>query len=119
MRLARWFDAVVFGERFAADAKDLERALDALAVARRQARRGDRIDALQFLVQGVGTVARGLRGERCAHRAIGGRHCIEPVEQRFEVEHRAADEQRQAAAGGDLADQPGRVADEARRRIRL
>ncbi len=111
--------AQVRRQRHAADAVHLERALDALRVAGGQARGGDGVDALQFLPQRVEAVARELRGEPGAHLAVGRGQRVEALEQRLEVEHRAADEQRQRAARGDAGDQPLGVGDEARRRVRL
>ena len=59
------------------------------------------------------------RVDRGAHRGVGRRHRVEAVEQRLEVQHRAADEQRQRAARADRRDRRARVGDEARRRVAL
>ena len=98
---------------------DLERALHALRVAGREARGRARIDARELGVQRRIAVARGFGGERGTHLRVGRRHRIEAVEQRLEVEHRAADQQRQPAARADVTDQAARVGDEARRGIRI
>ncbi len=45
-----------------------------------------------------------------ADRRIGGRHLVDAVEQRLEVQHRAADQQRRAAARRDVVDQALRIA---------
>ena len=111
--------AVPRRERPAAEAVHLERALDALAVVGRQARGGRRVDRRELGVQRGPAVARGAlrRSRRAPPRRR--RHRVEAVEQRLEVEHRAADQQRQRAARADLGDRRARVGDEARCRIAL
>ena len=111
--------AVERRERPAGEPPDLEGTLDALAVGRRQPRGGDGIDACQLGVQRGPAARCGLGIERGAQAAVRRRHLVQAVEQRLEVEHRAADQQRQSAARVDLADQPRRVGDELRRRVGL
>ena len=57
--------------------------------------------------------------DRRAHCGVGRRHLRESAAQRTEIEHRAADQQRQLAARADVVDRPPRVAHELARRIRL
>ena len=111
--------AVPGRERPAADAVDLERALDALAVVRRQARRCHRVDRRELGMQRgpARARARSSMSARTAGSASGKR--IEAVEQRLEVQHRAADQQRHVAALANRRDRRARVGDEARRRIAL
>jgi hypothetical protein len=104
------------GERPAADPVHFERALDPLRVERREPRGGRWIDARELGVKRRPAVLRGLRIECRADGGVGRRHRIEAVEQRLEVEHRAADEKRQRAARADLGNEPARVLDEERRR---
>ena len=111
--------AVPGRERPAADAVDLERALDALAVVRRQARRRRRVDRCELGVQRRPARAQRARVDVGTHRGIGLGQGIEAVEQRLEVQHRAADQQRHAAALANRRDRRARVGDEARRRIAL
>ena len=103
--------------RFTAEQADLERALDALRVQRRQAGSGLRIQRGQPRVHRGPAVAGGLGIELRAQRRIGLRQLGQAVEQRLEIKHRAADQQRPRAAGLDLGHQAQRVADELRRRV--
>ena len=80
---------------------DLERALDALAVARGEPGRALRVDRRELGVQSRPAFARAARVELGADVGVGDRERIEAVEQRLEVQHRAADEKRQRAARAD------------------
>ena len=111
--------AVERRHRLAAHAVDLERARDALLVCGLQARGGDRVDPLQLAVERMQAFALQLLVERGTHAAVGGGHGVEPFEQRFVVQHRAAHEQRQLAACADLGDEALRVKHEARGRVGL
>ena len=98
---------------------DLQRALDALAVAQREPGGGDRIDPGQFGVQGRDAFLGNAQIQLGADSQVGRRQRIQPLGQGFEIQHRAADQQRQLAPGVDLGDQPSRVVDEGRRRVGL
>ena len=96
---ARWMRCASFGARRAAVAGSTAREL---GVQRRPA------------------VARRARVDRGAHRGVGLGHRVEAVEQRLEVQHRAADQQaavRRARAISSIS--RVRVGDEARRRVAL
>ena len=54
-----------------------------------------------------------------AHLRVGRRHLREPTPQRTEIEHRAADQQRQLAAPVNVVDRLPRIAHELAGRIRL
>ena len=101
-------------------AVDLERALDALrVVAARGAPRVAGSTAASSACS-AGQPARAARASIVgAHRGVGFGQRVEAVEQRLEVEHRAADEQRHRAARADRRDRRARVGDEARRRVAL
>jgi len=71
-RLRRARRRVEARQRAAADAKDLERAADALRVGGRQARGARRVDAGEFGVQGRPAAREGLGFERSTHRRVGG-----------------------------------------------
>ena len=79
----------------------LERALDALRIGGRQAGRGHRIHARELRVQRRPALARRARIERRAHRGIRLRQGRQALGERLEVEHRAAREDRHAAALAD------------------
>ena len=106
-------------ERPAADAMDLERALDPLAVVGREPRGGDGVDRRELGVQGRPAFAGGACVDRGAHFGVGGGHRVEAVEPGLEVEHRAADQERDRAARADRLDRRARVGNEARRRVAL
>ena len=107
------------GQRLAGLQVNLQRALDALAVARREPGGYDRIDPGQFGVQCRGAFLGDAQVQLGADFQVGRRQRIEPADQRLEIQHRAADQQRQLAPGVDLGDQPGRVVDKGRRRVGL
>ena len=111
--------AVPRRQRPAAEAVHLERALDALAVVGREPRRGRRIDRRELGVQRRPAGARGALVDRGAHFGVGAGQRVEAVEQRLEVEHRAADQERDRAARADRRDRRIGIGDEARRRIAL
>jgi hypothetical protein len=111
--------AVPGRKRSAAQAMDFERALDALAVVRREASGGLRVDRRELGVQGRPAGACGALVDCRADRGIGLGQRVEAIEQRLEIEHRAADEQRDRAARADRRDRRVGVGDEARRRIAL
>ena len=68
----------------------------------------------------AGQPARAARASSSlAHLEVGFGEGVEAVEQRLEVEHRAADQDRQRTARADRRDRRARVGDEARRRIAL
>ena len=93
------------GERQSGDPEHLQRALDPLRVLRRQPRGRRRIDASQRGMHPRPAVHRRFRFQFAPHAGIGGRHRVQAFEQRLEVQHRAADQQGQLAAGVDLGDQ--------------
>ena len=45
-----------------------------------------------------------------ADGGVGGGHIVQPVEQRFEIQHRSAHQQRQFAPRGDVMDKRGGIA---------
>jgi hypothetical protein len=99
------------GYRPTGEPPHLQRALDALAVARRQARGGQRVDARQLGVQ-----RRPALGAACASScartlASAGGMSSRPS-QRLEVQHGAAHQQRRAPARADVGDQARGVAHE-------
>ncbi len=77
-----------------------------------KARRGAGIEALEPLVERLGTGRARLGHERGAERAIRGGSRQEPPDERTVVEARAAHQDRPAAAAPDLPDRRGRVARE-------
>ena len=85
--------------------KHFQRPLDALRVAGRQPRRGRGVDPRQFGMQRRPALARRLRFQFGAHGRVGLRHRVESVEPGLEVQHGAAHQQRELAAGIDLAHQ--------------
>jgi hypothetical protein len=90
----------------------LERALDALAVVGRQPRGCDGVDLGEFGVHCRPAQRSTLCIEARTHCGFGGWHLVDAVDQRLEVKHRAANEQRQPAAPTDFRDQPRGVRDE-------
>jgi hypothetical protein len=99
------FCSVKARQRLARHMPHLQRALDALAVAGRQAGGGGGVHAGQFGVQrGPALAAPGLQPR--AHGGVGGGHVVNAVEQRLEIQHGAAHQQRQGAARADLGHEP-------------
>lgn len=105
--------------RLPAQHEHFERPLDPLRIVRREPRGRVGIDLREPRVQGGPAIARGFRIESRAHVRIGAGQVVEPLRQRLVVQHRAAREQRRAAARGDLTDQAQRVGAETRGRIRV
>src|ERR671934_241189 len=89
------------GERLSGQAPHLQRALDALRVAGRDAPRALRIDARELGVQRRPAARGGLGIDLRAYRGVGLRQRIEPADQRAVVEHRAADDERHLVTGDD------------------
>ncbi len=87
----------------------LQRTLDALAVTGCQAGSRGRVYQGQFGMQRGPALLGGLRFQLRAHVGVGGGHVVNAVEQRLEVQHGAAHQQRQRAARADLGHQPGGV----------
>ena len=98
-------------------AKDFKCALNALRIARMQAGRRFRIDPGQLRMERRPALGAGLRVNTGAGFRAGLRQFGEPVEQRLEVEHGAADKQRYLAARGDPGHRRQRVATKARCRV--
>jgi hypothetical protein len=84
------------GQRLAGNLPHLQGALDALAVAGRQALGGDRVHLGQQGVHGGPADVGGLGIQRGAHLRVGGRHLVQSLKQRLEVQHGAAHQQRHA-----------------------
>lgn len=105
--------------RLPAQHEHFERTLDPLRIVRCEPRGRVGVDLREPRVQRGPAIALGFGIERRAHVRIGARQVIEPLRQRLVVQHRAAREQRRAAARGDLADQAQRVRAETRGRIRI
>src|SRR2546427_3165563 len=114
---------------FPRDTIDFERALDPLRVARLESRRRRCIDVGKFCVQRRPAALGRFGVDPSAQRGVRLGELRESFAQCLEVEHRAADEEGDAAAGGDFPDQsygvaaelggrvaPGRVDDELLRR---
>jgi hypothetical protein len=93
-------------QRLAAAFPHLERALDALAVLRREPRGRHGVDLREPRVHGGPAVRGGFGVDARAHGRIGRGHGVDAVEQRLEIQHGAAHQQRQRAARADLADEP-------------
>jgi hypothetical protein len=111
--------ALPFGNRAAARAMDLQRALDALRVGRVDARGGDRIDFGQSRVQRGPAIAFGFGGDLRAQGGIGFRHRCEAVQKRLEIQAGASGEDREFPAREDVVDGDAGVAREVGRGIRL
>lgn len=105
--------------RLSAQHEDFQCALNSLRIVRREPRGRVGIDLREPRVQRGPAVARGVGIECRTDLRIGARQVVEPLRQRLVVQHRAAREQRRAAARDDLADQPQRVRTEFRGRIRV
>ncbi|MCY1515204.1 hypothetical protein D9M68_497800 [compost metagenome] len=99
-------------QRLAAAFPHLERALDALAVLRCEPRGGDGVDLRQPRMHGRPAERGGFGVQARAHGGVGRGHGVDAVEQRLEVQHGAAHEQRQRAARADGVDEPRGVGDE-------
>ena len=97
------------GERLARDFPNFQRALDALAVGGGQARGGHWVYLRQLSVQRRPALLQSPRFDALAHVGIGSRHGVKAVHQRLEIQHGAADEQRQRAARANLGNQKGGV----------
>ena len=107
------------GHRPATDAKNFQRALDALRVVGCQPLGRERVDTHQLVIQrGQALLAR-LRVECCAHGRVGCGQRVQAVAQGFEVQHGAAHQQGVVAARVDLANQAFGVGDKTRGRIRF
>ena len=109
--------AELLRHRVPGETEYLERALDSLRIARLQPHRRLWIDARQLGVERRPAPISGLRFDGRPDPVIGLRQRREPFAQRLEVEHGPADEQRHAAARGDLAHEPQRIGAELRRRV--
>ena len=95
----------------------LERPDEALLVARHDAVGRRRVHALQHAVQVLDPARPRPRVQPGAHRVVAARAIEEALDQRAEVEARAADEDGQATTRGDVADAGRRVAGELRGRV--
>jgi hypothetical protein len=111
----------LFGEeaaqRAAGKAHDFQRALDALGIVGFEAGRGVGVVARQFGVQRGPALRRGFGVDLRAQRGVGLRQFGEAFAQGFDIQHGAADQQRDAAGGADAFHFAQRVAAELRRRI--
>ncbi|MOA13784.1 hypothetical protein D3C78_1338470 [compost metagenome] len=99
-------------QRLAGNPEDFERALDALAVAGREPGRRDGVDLGQLGMHAMPADGSGLCFELGAHGRIGRGHVVHAVEQGLEVQHGAADQQRQRTARADFGDQALGILDE-------
>lgn len=106
-------------QRPATDLPDLERACDALAVARRQASCGDRVDFGQLGMQGRPADLGRLTGNVFAHLGVRRRHVVQTVDQGLEIQHGAAHQQRLPAPLSDLLNQDQRIASKLRGAVGL
>ena len=107
------------GQRTAGQDVHLERAHQALAIARLNPRGRVRIDAAKQRVQPFDPSAVGNALEPRAERGVARGPRKEPARQRSVVQAGAADQDRQAAARGDVADDGRRLARIPRRRVLL
>jgi hypothetical protein len=81
------------------DPPHLQRALDALAVAGRQPRAVTGSTCASSACSAGQPFLGGASASSCgAHRGVGRGHVVQAVEQRLEIQHGAAHQQRQAAA---------------------
>jgi hypothetical protein len=78
---------------------------------------GHRVDAHQFIVQSLPAKASRLFLDAGPNDGVGGRQRREPLQQRLEIEHGAAHQQRNAAAVGNLFHLPQRILAKIGRRI--
>ena len=106
-------------QRLARQSMHFERTLNTLRIVRLDAARGLRIERRELGVQRRPAALRGLGIDRSSHSRIRLRHIRESTAQCTEIEHRAADQQRQLAAGTDVVDRAPRVAHELPGRVRL
>ena len=106
-------------ERRAGEVPDLECALNPLRVGRFQSRCDLWVNPRKLRMQRGPTFTRGAGIDFRPQLPIRGRQCGQAFGERFEVEHRAAGENRHAAPAADLRDCAQRVAREGRGRIRL
>ena len=98
---------------------DFQRAADALRVLRRQARGRDGVLLRQTRMHGGPADGGRIHFQLGAQGRIGAGQVVEAIGQALEVQHGAADQQRQLAACGDLAHQAQRIVAELRHGIRI
>ncbi len=104
-------------QRLAGDLEDFQRALDSLGIGRIETRGRCRIDPRQRRMQRRPPFDGRARVDPRAHLRVGARQCAQPLGQRLEVQHRAADKERHVSAGADLAGRRQRIGAKPRRRI--